>query len=216
MSKAKENFLISLKKEGINKKIIDAYSKFEQKDFFDSIFKNNFYTNETIPICNNETSDPPFSLAKMISCLSLKNNSRVLEIGTGSGYSTAIISSLVKEVVTIDYNQELSASAKKRLTKLNIDNVRFFTGELISFEGDLGYFDAMIILAACNQRPFHLMEYLKDGGIMVFPMGPIFQQQITVIINKIIDENENSYDITFKDFCCFPPLKGMYGQSQLL
>ena len=216
MSKAKDSFLISLKKQGINKKVIDAFAKYDQKNFFDSIFKKDFYSDKSIPIGNSETSDPPIALAKMISYLSLKKNSRILEIGTGSGYSTAIISTLAKEVVTIDYNEELSASAKQRLAELKIDNIRFFTGELIGFESSLGYFDAMIILAACNQRPFSLIEYLKDGCIMVLPMGPIFQQQITTIVNTIIDENESSYDITFKDFCCFPPLKGMYGQAQSL
>lgn len=206
MAKRKKDFLSSLKKEGIPKKIIEAFDKVDQKVFFDQIFKSYYYSNEPIPIGYGEKCDPAITLAKMIHYLCPDKDSRVLEIGTGSGYSTAILSKLAGEVVTVEYYENLALAAKERLAKLKINNVRFMTGDITEFDGLPGIFDRIIILAASSQRPLFLIPHLKEKGFLVFPMGPSYQQQITVMVNEP-GKNNSIYKISFHEMCIFNPLK---------
>jgi len=210
MTKKKENYIKLLKQNKIPKNIIDAIMIYDQKIFFDHIFRNNFYSKKTIPIRYGENSDPPMALAKMIYHLSLRKTYRILEIGTGSGYSTAILSSLVEEIVTIEYHKEIAFLAKKKIEPLNIDNVRFFNGDGLNLDKSLGIFDAIVVFAACQQRPFSLNNFLRRDGLLVFPMGPIHQQQITVLTNKFLKDSEEHYKTTFHDYCIFPPINGIY------
>ncbi len=207
MSKAKKEFLNGLKKAGIKKMIIDAFDKIDQKEFYDPMFKKHLYTEETIPIGYGEKSDHPITLAKMIGYLSPKNSKRVLEIGTGSGYSTAILATLFKEIVTIEYCEDMAISAKQRHRNQNIENVKFFAGNAAEFNADPLLFDAIIIFAACHRRPLHFTQFLKEDGIIVFPMGPIYKQQIAVLKKVKSKDIEKMNNITFHEFCEFAPLK---------
>ncbi len=208
MANRKKDFLSSLKKEGIQKKVIDAFDKIDQNVFFDQIFKSYYYSNEPIPIGYGEKGDPAITLAKMINYLCPDKNSRVLEIGTGSGYSTAILSKLVSEVVTVDFYENLALTAKEKLAKLKITNVRFMTGDITEFDDLPGVFDRIIIFAASSQRPLFLIPHLKEKGVMVFPMGPSYQQQITVMENEPGKDN-SIYKVSFHEMCIFNPLKGI-------
>jgi protein-L-isoaspartate(D-aspartate) O-methyltransferase len=209
MNKREKEFFALLKKEGIREEIIDTFKKFDQKDFFDQIFSGYFYSEEPIPIGNGEKGDASPILAKMINHLSPSKACRILEIGTGSGYSTAILSKLYKEIVTVEYYEELALSAKERLAKFKINNVKFLTGDIKELEGLQGIFDGIIIFAACSSRPLFLIDYLKEKGSIVFPMGPIYQQQITVMANEP-GEKDSLYKMAFHDLCSFTPLRGMY------
>jgi protein-L-isoaspartate(D-aspartate) O-methyltransferase len=209
MTKREKEFFELLKKDGIRDDVINAFKRFNQKDFFDQIFSGYFYSEEPIPIGNGEKADASPILAKMINHLSLRKESRILEIGTGSGYSTAILSKLFNEIVTVEYYEDIAISAKERLGKLKITNVKFLTGDITDLEGLQDLFDGIIIFAACPSRPLLLTPYLKEKGLIVFPMGPIYQQQITVMRNEPGD-NDSLYKMTFHDLCSFTPLMGVY------
>ncbi len=209
MSKQEKEFFNLLKQDGVREEIISALKKFDQKDFFDQIFSGYFYSHEPIPIGFGEKADASPTLAKMINYLNPDRASRILEIGTGSGYSTAVLSRLFDEIVTVDYYEELALSAKERLAGLKIKNVTFLAGDIMELGGLSGLFDGIIIFAACASRPLFLADYLKQKGKIVFPMGPIYQQQITVVINEP-GENGSLYKISFHDLCSFTPLIGMY------
>jgi protein-L-isoaspartate(D-aspartate) O-methyltransferase len=209
MSKKEKEFFALLKQEGIREEIIDAFKKFDQKDFFDQIFSGYFYSHEPIPIGKGEKGDASPILAKMINYLSVGKGSRILEVGTGSGYSTAILSKLFNEVVTVDFYEEIALSAKERLAKYKIKNVKFLTGNITELEGLPGLFDGIIIFAACASRPLFLTDHLKEKGSIVFPMGPIYQQQITIMINEP-GKKGSLYKMSFHDLCSFTPLMGMY------
>lgn len=209
MTKTEKEFYTLLKQEGIREEIIDAFKKFNQKDFFDQIFSGYFYSHEPVPIGNGEKGDASPILAKMINHLSPGKESRILEIGTGSGYSTAIMSKLFSEIVTVEYFEELALSAKERLARLKINNVKFLTGDILELDGIPGMFDGIIIFAACPSRPLFFTPHLKEKGMIVFPMGPVYQQQITVMINEP-GEKDSLYKMYFHDLCSFTPLRGMY------
>ncbi len=207
----KEPFLRALQKQKIPKNIIEAFDAIDQGLFFDPVFRKKLYTGDVIPIGFGEISDPPVALAKMLKHLALKKSWRVLEIGTGSGYSTALLSRLAGEVVTIELSEELALSAKKHLLDCGVSNVRQFAGSGTEFDAPLGMFDAVIVCAACRKRPLPLVRRLKARGKMVFPMGPEHQQQICVLLNETDDAEKELFKTSFHEFCEFGPLQGKYG-----
>lgn len=211
MKPTKKSFLETLKSCKIHKKVIDAFDEFDQKDFFDMIFRGKFYSDETIPIGFGETSDHFLTLARMINYGNPKASSRVLEIGTGSGYSTALLSSLAREVVTVEFNEQLASAAKKRLASAGMDNVRFFAGDGTCFESEGDAFDVIIVFASCYTRPLSLLRLLRAEGRMVFPMGPLHQQQIAYAFNEMVKSDEGLIRTEFREFCTFKPIQGQYG-----
>ncbi len=216
MSTKRDAFLAALKKKKAGKAVIDAFAAVKQEDFFDAAFKKSFYTDETVPIGFGERSDPLMSLARMIGILAPQKKWRVLEVGTGSGYSAAVLSRLVAEVVTIDLYEELSAAAKARCRKKKFDNIRFFSGDGTDHEPSLGIFDAVIVCAACGKRPLSLLRSLRKEGRMVFPMGLPHQQQITLVINDAPDGGGDLLRVSFHDLCVFTLLQGRYGSPVYL
>lgn len=211
MSTKRNAFLASLKKARMGKAIIDAFAEVRQEDFLDAAFKSSFYTDETVPIGCGERSDPLPSLARMFDILALRKKWRVLEVGTGSGYSTAVLSRMVAEVVTVDLYDELSGAAKTACRKRGFGNIRFFTGDGTDHEPSLGLFDAVIVCAACRKRPLSLVRSLKRGGRMVFPMGLPHQQQIALLVNDAPEAGDELFRVSFHDMCVYTLLQGRYG-----
>ena len=210
----KSRFIEELIREKIKGYIIDAFGSLDQGFFFDSLFKDRFYGREAVPIGCGESSDEPFALAKMINYLMPKSGWRILEVGTGSGYSTCLLSMMTSEVVTIEYNEELAASAKKRFSRLKRNNIRSFVGDGTGLNGLPGEFDAAIILSACQKRPLSIIDYLKKSGVMVFPMGTVLQQQIAILKNEHSAAGEGLFATEFKEMCTFAPIRGQYGILQ--
>ncbi|HNR89102.1 MAG TPA: protein-L-isoaspartate O-methyltransferase [Spirochaetota bacterium] len=208
----KNDFISGLKKHKIKKPVLDAFEAVNRAKFFDPFFKNKLYLpDEPIPIGYGEMSDPLLSLLQMLNHLAPKRSARVLEVGTGSGYSTALLAHLVDEVATVEHNEKLALGAKDTLAANKIDNVRIFVGDGTDPRSNLGIFDAIIIFGACKIRPLRLIQCLKKGGSMVFPMGPIIRQQIALVVNDLMVDDVQLYKTKFHEFCVFPPLRGMFG-----
>ncbi len=212
MSKNKIKYIKELKKLGIKKNIRDVIDSINGERFFSEYFKGDIYDKGQIPIGNGEKSDDPIFLAKIINHFSPKKTWRVLEIGTGSGYSTAILSNLVKEVVTIEYHESIAKVTKDRVIDNGIYNVKFFTGDGTLTENiiELGDFDGIVLYNGCMHRPFSLLNALDDKGVAIFPMGMPFQQQITKFVNDNLAEDSTKL-FTFHDYCNVESVKGKYG-----
>ncbi len=212
MEKDKQRFLKNLGKKGISKKIIKHFDSINREDFFDPHFRQQIYSDKLIPVGSGEKSDDPYILAKMLELLNPHKSWRILEVGTGSGYSTALLSQMAKEVVTIEYHEKIAKSTKEKLINLGFFNIRFFAGDATEVSEKLGNFDAVIVFAACLQRPFGLLTPLKSNGVAVFPMGPAFQQQISLYKNIThLNMDDSLRHITFHDMCTFPSIRGKYG-----
>lgn len=131
------------------------------------------YRDHPVPIGCGQTISQPYIVALMTQCLKLTGNEKVLEIGTGSGYQIAIIARLVKgKVYTIEIIEELGKSAEKRLKELGYKNI-----EVKIADGYFGWeekapFDRIIVTCAPDHAPSPLAQQLKEGGIMVIPVGP--------------------------------------------
>lgn len=211
MKASLQSFIEELKKLGIRKQVVESYGEIDPKYFYDSIFHKRLYTDETIPIGGGETSDPFYVLARMLHHADVRKSSRVLEIGTGSGFSTSLLGAMGKEVVSIEFIEKLAVSAKERISDCGLRNVRLFSGDGTAFDEEIGMFDVIIILAACYTRPINLIRNLKVGGRLVFPMGPIHQQQIAVMRNEMELGEDELMETRFYDFCSFRLIRGPYG-----
>jgi protein-L-isoaspartate(D-aspartate) O-methyltransferase len=168
------------------------------------------YYNEPLPIMKNQTISQPGVVSRMSEWLDVKDGQNILEIGTGSGWQTAILSCLVGTgiVHSIEIHPELEKFARKNLEKFCLDNVNVILGD-----GSMGYpkaspYDRIIITAACTEIPLPLLDQLSDNGLIIAPVGDTSQS--LVLLKKtskgIIEiKNESNY--------VFVPLLGKFGKK---
>ncbi|WP_392553173.1 protein-L-isoaspartate(D-aspartate) O-methyltransferase [Orbus wheelerorum] len=173
MPNLKMKLLISqLKDLGINDpKVLKAISAIPRERFIDEALSHQAYDNRSLPIGAGQTISQPYIVAKMTELLQLKPNSKVLEIGTGSGYQTAILAYLVEHVCSVERIKSLQWNAKRRLKQLDIHNVSTRHGD-----GWLGWperapFDGIIVTAAATEIPKDLVYQLADKGRLIIPVG---------------------------------------------
>ncbi len=159
-----------------DEKVIAAMRRIPRHLFVPPEAINYAYNDEPVAIGEGQTISQPYIVAYMTEALNLTGGERVLEIGTGSGYQTAVLAEIVKEVYTVEIIPSLSLKAQELLTNLGYKNVFFKIGD-----GNYGWaeqapFDAIIVTAAPATFPRYLEEQLKTGGRMVIPVGSTFQE----------------------------------------
>ena len=142
------------------------------------------YEDRPLPIGHGQTISQPFIVALMTQLLELTPESKVLEIGTGCGYQTAILAELAKEVYTVEVLPELSARAQETLAELGYDNVRFRVGDGWDGWPEEAPFDGIIVTAAAPAWPPPLVEQLAEGGNLVIPVGPSGWDQVLWVATK--------------------------------
>lgn len=142
------------------------------------------YQDHPLPIGEGQTISQPYIVALMTDVLRLRGTEKVLEVGTGSGYQAAVLSGLVREVVTIEIRKPLFQRAAALLSSLGCANVTALNGDGYYGHEARAPFDAIMITAAVNHVPPPLLKQLKDGGRMVLPLGNPFSYQELVLITK--------------------------------
>ena len=182
-----EELLEELKIEGITENnVLYAIKKVPRDIFVERQFIKQAFENLPLPIDCGQTISQPYVVAFMIDCLRLNKKDIVLEIGTGSGYQTAILSHLCQEVCTIEIHGKLINQAKKRIAKLNLKNIIFKLGD--GAEGwqnqNKALFDAIIISAASEIIPAKLLENLKNHGSLVMPKKKPSGNQKLLLVKK--------------------------------
>ena len=187
-----DELIFELKVEGItNEKILSAIKKVPRELFVEQHLIKEAYQNNALPTDCGQTVSQPYVVAYMISFLNLKNTDKILEIGTGTGWQTAILSHLCKEVFTIERFNVLLNKAKKNIAKLNIKNINYKLGNGIMGWGQKVLFDAIIISATSEVIPEKLLENLKSNGRLIMPKKYHTGNQKLLLINK---KNENHFD----------------------
>ena len=187
-----DELIFELKVEGItDEKILSAIKKVPRELFVEQHLIKEAYQNNALPTDCGQTVSQPYVVAYMISFLNLKNTDKILEIGTGTGWQTAILSHLCKEVFTIERFNVLLNKAKKNIAKLNIKNVNYKLGNGIMGWGQKVLFDAIIISATSEVIPEKLLENLKSNGRLIMPKKYHTGNQKLLLINK---KNENHFD----------------------
>ncbi|WP_455815277.1 protein-L-isoaspartate(D-aspartate) O-methyltransferase [Pseudomonas graminis] len=182
-----ETLLAQLRQQGIDdERLLKAIEDVPRERFVDEAFEHKAWENTALPIGSGQTISQPYMVAKMTSLLALTPESRVLEIGTGSGYQTAILAHLVEHVCSVERIKGLQWQAKRRLKQLDLHNVSTRHGDGWLGWPSRGPFDAIIVTAAPPEIPEALMSQLDEGGIMVLPVGE--EQQVLQRIRRKGDE----------------------------
>lgn len=172
-----DTLLAQLRQQGIDdERLLKAIEDVPRERFVDEAFEHKAWENTALPIGSGQTISQPYMVAKMTSLLALTPQSRVLEIGTGSGYQTAILAHLVEHVYSVERIKGLQWQAKRRLKQLDLHNVSTRHGDGWQGWPSRGPFDAIIVTAAPPEIPAELMSQLDEGGIMVLPVGEEQQQ----------------------------------------
>jgi len=195
VNKPMYNLLEQLRQQGIHdENLLHAIEKVPRERFVDEAFQHKAYENTALPIGSGQTISQPYTVARMTELLRLTPTSRVLEIGTGSGYQTAILAHLVEHVFSVERIKGLQWQAKRRLKQLDLHNVSTRHGD--GWEGwpSRGPFDAIIVTAAPLEIPQDLLQQLDDGGVMILPVGEQNQvlQRITRRGNDFVVETIES------------------------
>jgi protein-L-isoaspartate(D-aspartate) O-methyltransferase len=154
-----------------NPAVLDAMRRVPRHEFVPDELRDRAYEDGPLPIGSGQTISQPYIVAYMTQAIEPASTDRVLEIGTGSGYQTAVLSELVKEIYTIEIVPELAARSKALLSRLGYRNIHAREGDGYVGWPDAAPFDKIIVTAAPENIPQALVEQLKVGGIMAVPVG---------------------------------------------
>ena len=159
-----------------NPRVLAAMRKVPRHLFVDPAQRSEAYEDHPLPIPGNQTISQPYIVALMTELLDLKPGARVLEIGTGSGYQSAVLGELAREVYTIEIVPELARLAAERLRELGYSNVTVREGDGYRGWPEKAPFDGIIVTAAPERIPEPLLDQLAVGGVVVIPVGGFFQE----------------------------------------
>lgn len=172
VSRRVQTLLDKLKEQGIrDERVLDALARVPREKFVDEAFEHKAWENVALPIGCGQTISQPYMVARMTELLELNHESRVLEIGTGSGYQTAILAHLVRHVCSVERIKGLQWQARRRLKQLDLHNVSTRHGDGWQGWQARAPFDAIIVTAAPPEIPTALLAQLDEGGILILPVG---------------------------------------------
>ena len=193
-----------LQKKGIvNPLVLDSIKNIPRHLFIDPGLSEQAYVDKALPIENDQTISQPFTVAYQTQLLDLKPGEKILEIGTGSGYQTAVLYYLKLNIFTIERNHNLFRITSKLFSKLNIKPKKFVYGDGYNGLIDNSPFDGIIVTAGSPTIPNKLVSQLKIGGKMIIPIG-----KETQIMTRITRVSESEFrKETFGDFKFVPMLK---------
>ena len=187
-------------------RVLDAMRTVPRHLFVPTHARAESYADRPLPIGQGQTISQPYIVAAMSELLAPKASDRVLEIGTGSGYQTAVLAALSREVITIERHAELAAQAGRVLADLKIENVDIRVGDGSEGYPDGGLFDRILVTAGAPAVPESLKAQLAPEGRLVIPVGPSHVQHLLVI-----DRRGDQFVETQGDACVFVPLIGREG-----
>lgn len=199
----RRNLVKELEQKGItDAAVLATIGKIPRHFFFEKAFVEWAYQDKAFPIGNAQTISQPYTVAYQTQLLEIKKRDTVMEIGTGSGYQAAVLASLGARVYTIERQEELFLSAKKKLGEMGYQGIRFYYKDGYKGLPELAPFDKIIVTAAAPSVPEVLRKQLKVGGMLVIPVGDRTGQQMLRItrMSKTEFEVEERGDFKFVPF----------------
>ncbi len=200
----------TLRKKGINDlAVLKAIAEVPRHLFVPEGVRHRAYEDSPLPIAQGQTISQPFVQATYLQALALKGDEKVLEVGTGSGYQTALLAKLVAMVFSIERHGPLAQEAKKVLDQVGVTNISVMVGD-----GTLGWrpyapYDAILVTAASPDIPQPLLEQLAEGGHLVIPIGGRHTQQLVMV-----ERQGNKYPRQKLADVRFVPLVGELGYEE--
>jgi len=189
-----------------DKRVLDVFLKIPRHKFIAPELANSAYDDCPLPIGSGQTISQPFMVALMTELLALKGTERVLELGTGSGYQTAILAALAKEVYSVERIEKLANAANERLDDMGINNVHIQIGDGTLGLEDFQPYEAIMVTAGAPEIPRALTEQLSEGGRLVIPEGGRFTQTL-----MLLEKHEGKIAQQEICGCVFVPLLGKQG-----
>jgi len=192
-----------------DERVIDVMNRVPRHIFVDKTYYHQAYNDYPLPIGYGQTISQPYMVAMMTELLELKSDEKVLEIGTGSGYQTAILASLCAKVYSIERIAELTKRARTTLDSLGFQNVNLMVGDGSIGWPDYSPYDGIIVTAGAPEIPNALIEQLAENGRLVIPVGDEFSQVLNLV-------RKHKGRIYRKEFfgCTFVPLVGKGGWNK--
>jgi|TARA_E500000178_G_scaffold283481_1_gene284332 protein-L-isoaspartate(D-aspartate) O-methyltransferase len=174
-----------LQREGVeDKEVLKAISQIPRHIFIDDVLKHKAYQNTALPIGQGQTISQPYIVARMTELMRLAGvKSKVLEIGTGSGYQTAVLAKTFDKVYSVERIKALQWQAKRRLHQLDLYNVTMKHGDGWQGWQSQAPFNGIIVTAAATIIPPELLAQLADGGVLLGPIGEA-EQKLTMVIRQ--------------------------------
>lgn len=199
-------------KDALDDRVMAAIKQVPRHEFLPADYRFLAYHNGPAPIGLGQTISQPYIVALMSDLLGTKFTDTILEIGTGSGYQTAILSKLVKQVYSLEIIEELSKQASRRLTKMGYTNVTIRTGD-----GHFGWpehapFDGIIVTAAAANIPQALIGQLKTGARLVIPVGLPYEYQELMVVEKKADGKVKTLNVLGVSFV--PLIDGCHTETK--
>jgi protein-L-isoaspartate(D-aspartate) O-methyltransferase len=195
----------TIRKKGIqNERILDAFEKVPRHFFMESGFVEFAYKDQAFPIGNGQTISQPYTVAFQTELLDPQKHEKVLEVGTGSGYQTAILCEMGAKVYSIERHRELYLKAKSVLSEMGYHPYLFY-GDGYKGQSTYAPYDKMLITAGAPEIPQELLKQLKIGGKMVLPLGSEHGQEMT-LVEKV--EEGKVEKIGYGSFIFVPMVKG--------
>jgi protein-L-isoaspartate(D-aspartate) O-methyltransferase len=197
-----------LRRRGIgDERVLAAMYKVPRHEFVSPQNWGVAYADHPVGIAEQQTTSQPYMIAAMVQAAQIRPEDRVLEIGAGSGYQTAVLAELASQVFAVERYASLAQAASNALERLGYRNVKVSTGD-----GSLGLpeaapFDAIIVSAAAPRIPPALLEQLAPGGRMVIPVGESDQQ----VVQLVLRDQEGNISVRSLEGCRFVPLIGQQG-----
>jgi protein-L-isoaspartate(D-aspartate) O-methyltransferase len=198
---------VQLRERGIrDERVLEAMVQIPRHEFVLPEHRSQAYEDHPLPIGEGQTISQPFIIAVSLQALALQGTESVLEVGTGSGYQTALLAQLARDVYSIERHSSLARSAEAILVRLGLNNVRVVVGD--GSHGLLEYapFDAIVVGAAAPGLPRSLFDQLSESGRMVIPVGPPQAQEL-----QLVRRRGGMPIIEVLEGCRFVPLVGAEG-----
>jgi protein-L-isoaspartate(D-aspartate) O-methyltransferase len=190
-----------------DQRVLDAMLKVPRHLFVEPGLHGHAYSDLALPIGHKQTISQPYMVASMSAALELQGPERVLEIGTGSGYQTAILATLAKRVYSVERISALAGSARRVLDQLEICNVNIRIGDGTIGWKDQAPFDGILVAAGAPDVPEELLQELAPGGRLVLPVGDLEQQMLL----RVVRQQDGSFKREQLMGCRFVPLIGSQG-----
>jgi protein-L-isoaspartate(D-aspartate) O-methyltransferase len=186
------------------KELLDFTNKLERAAFIDNEFKEYAYLDRPLPIGYEQTISQPSLVLEMTFMLAPDKSSKVLEIGTGSGYQTALLAEFSGSVFTVERIKELAKKARGKLEHLGYANIFYKIGDGSKGWRENAPYDRIMVTAAAEQVPSELIKQIKPGGKMIIPVGPRSKQELQLITKDL----EGKIDIQNQGEVMFVEMKG--------
>jgi protein-L-isoaspartate(D-aspartate) O-methyltransferase len=198
---------LQLRARGIrDPRVLAAMGRVPRHEFLGPEFQREAYEDRPLPIGHGQTVSQPYIVAAMLEALELQPADRVLEVGTGSGYQTALLAELTAKVYSIERHAALAERAREALARLGYREVEVVVGDGTEGLPNAAPFDAILVSAAAPRLPPPLLEQLAEGGRMIVPVGFAEGQEL-----ELVRKHQGRPLITRLDACRFVPLIGREG-----